>query len=166
MTTFIARDPEATRILSEELEKKIDAVNAHLVEARNETEKFIQTKNKLEGEAKELAVVKEKLTAEVLSLGSQRDGFLSEIAELKEKVEWLKKELVNVNKQLTELEAANKEEIGKLDVEREELKKRRNDLEGQESILRTFSKGLEEKEKKLDVYADRVKRLLDSVKSE
>ena len=166
MTNFMARDPEATKILSEELEKKIEGVNASMVAARNETEKFIQTKNKLEGEAKELAVVKERLAKEVLDLGVQKDTLNTEVLELNGSINQLRAELVRVNKELVALEVANKEELGKLDTERQELKKKRDDLEGQESVLRTFSKGLEEKEKKLDVYADRVKRMLDSIKPE
>lgn len=166
MTTFMARDPEATKILSEELEKKIEGVNAHMVAARNETEKFIQAKNKLEGEVKEAEAVKAELSLEIKGLISHRDDLMKEVVELDEKVKYLRNELVKTNKELEVVEVANKEGAEKLTTEREELKKKRDDLEGQESVLRTFSKGLEEKEKKLDVYADRVKRLLDSVKPE
>ena len=74
--------------------------------------------------------------------------------------------MADLRKQTSEAKQAREQEAQKATADKEEMIKRKSDLDGQESILKIYAKGLEEKEKKLDVYADRVKKLLDSVKNE
>ena|SRR3990167_7610639 len=166
MTDFISRNPEATKILSEELEKKIEAVNASMVAARDEAERFRGVKNKLEVEIRELETTKGTLAGEVTSLENQHDSLIIEGETLTQSVDQMQAQLADVRKQLSEAKHSNEEEQGKLEAERMDVAKRKADLDGQEAVLRTYAKGLEEKEKKLDVYAERVKRLLDATRPE
>lgn len=163
---FKSNELGSVNILSEELERKIGEVNTHLVNSQNEAEKAQIKKNILDGEITKLEETKKLLNEEVPKLEASKVSLNVDIEKLKveivEKV-FERDELIKENRRL---KADNEEERKVLDVEREELKKKKSDIEGQESVLRTVSKGLEEKEKKLDVYADRVKKLLDSVKPE
>lgn len=165
MTNFTPTGSSA-KILSDELEKKIEEVNASMVDARNKTEQFQDIKNKLEVGIRELEETKGKLDGEISLLRSEKESLGFDLQGLKDEIEPKKVELADLRKQTGEAKVANEAEKQKLVVEKEEIAKRKSDLDGQESILRTYAKGLEEKEKKLDVYADRVKRLLDSVKPE
>lgn len=157
---------ETTKILSEELEKKIEEVNASMVDARNKAERFQDVKNKLEVEIKGLEEAKRRLNEEIPSLQEQKMGLALNVEDLKDDIEIKKSEVADLRKQINEAKAENEAEKGLLVKEKEEIARRRSDVEGQEAVVRTVAKGLEEKEKKLDVYADRVKRLLDSVKPE
>lgn len=153
-------------ILSDELEKKIEQVNAHMVEARNEAEKSQIKKNTLDGEVTVLEEKKNILNEEITKLEASKVTLTIDVVKLKEEVVEKVKEKDDLIKESRILKSENEEEKRSLDVEREELRQQKLDISGRESVLRTVSKGLEEKEKKLDVYADRVKKLLDSVKPE
>ena len=153
-------------ILSDELEKKIEQVNAHMVEARNEAEKSQIKKNTLDGEVTVLEEKKNILNEEITKLEASKVTLTIDVVKLKEEVVEKVKEKDDLIKESRILKSENEEEKKSLDVEREELRQQKLDISGRESVLRTVSKGLEEKEKKLDIYADRVKKLLDSVKPE
>lgn len=164
--SFTPGQIESTKILSEELEKKIEQVNAHMVSQRNEAEKFQLKKNELELQIKDLEQKQKTLKEEVDSLKLNKDDLASEIVLLEEDISLKKGELVELKKENESMIVKNREESGKLSVEKENLKKRAEDLAAQEATLRVYGKALEEKEKKLDVYADRVKQILNSVKPE
>lgn len=163
---FKTNNTETTKMLSEELEKKIEEVNFSMVDARNKAEKFQDIKNKLEVEIKGLEEMKGKLNEEIPLLRIDKDSLNLDLDNLEADIEAKKTELADLRSQINEAKKENEAEKGLLVKEKEDLVKRKSDIEGQEAILRTVAKGLEEKEKKLDVYADRVKRLLDSVKPE
>ena len=167
MTIFTpTRDPAATKILSEELEKKIDEVNKHLVDTRALTEKLQEKKNQLEIDVRNLETKKGTLLGEVSELKKEVDRLTNEVSKLEDRYSNLQATKVVLEKSIDDLSKLNTEEAGKLNIEKEELKKRKVDLDAQEATLRIYGKGLEEKEKKLDIYAERVKKLLDSVKPE
>ena len=166
MADFISHDPNAVKMLSEELERKIEEVNSSMVDARNKAENFQGIKNKLDGEIRDLEEVKKSLQLQIPPLQSEKDSLLAELQELKDSIESQKAEVADLRKQTSEAKQAREQEAQKATADKEEMIKRKSDLDGQESILKIYAKGLEEKEKKLDVYADRVKKLLDSVKNE
>lgn len=163
---FKASDPGSVKILSEELERKIEEVNSSMIDARNKTEQFQGVKNKLEGEIKELEEVKKKLNDEIPLLQNTKESLSADLQELKDNIEAQKIEVADLRKQTSEAKSEREQEAQKAVADKEEMIKRKDDLDGQESVLKIYAKGLEEKEKKLDVYADRVKRLLSSVKPE
>lgn len=166
MTNFLSRDPAATKILSDELEKKIDSVNKAMVDTRNETERLVGAKNSLEVEIRSLEEKKKGLGEEVKVLGEEQKLLLSALDSLEKSVKTSKESLAELTRELVDLKQANEEEKKLLLAEKEDVKKRKEDLSGQEAVLRTVAKGLEAKEKQLDVYAERVKKLLDSVRPE
>ena len=51
-------------------------------------------------------------------------------------------------------------------LEKEGLDNRKKELNSQESTIRVYAKSLEDKENKLDIYAERVKKMLSSLKPE
>ena len=163
---FNKNDPGSVKILSDELEKKIGEVNAHLVNSQNEAEKSQIKKNTLDGEIAKLEETKKTLNDEVPKLEASKVSLNTDIEKLKVEIVEKVLERDDLIRENRKLKTDNEEEKRILEVEREELKQKTIDIEGRESVLRTVSKGLEEKERKLDVYADRVKKLLDSVKPE
>jgi len=163
-TNFKAGDPGSVKILSEELERKIEEVNASMVNARNETERFQAQKNQLEEQIKNLQEKVKVLSEEVPLLQDQKSSLKSDLISLDESINERKIESSDLKKQNEEIKASNKEESDKLVLEKAAIEKRKTDLDAQEATLRVYGKGLEEKERKLDIYADRVKKLLDSVK--
>jgi len=164
MTTFKSSNPETTRILSEELEKKIDEVNAHMVEQRSKAEEFQLKRNQLEQDVKELEEKKKELSKEVSLLEGRINSSAIEIKSLEESIVSKKSELSELRKSNDEMTALNKKESDLLAVQKETLLKKQEDLDAKESAINIYGKSLEEKEKKLDVYATRVKQMLGSLK--
>lgn len=162
---FKTNDVGSVKILSEELERKIEEVNASMVAARNETEKFTERKSKLEVDVRDLKDTHKKLSEEVDLLRENEKSLLFGLGEVRERINQQKIELKDLEKQALDVKILHEENEKKFIAEREEIAARKADLDSQETVLRTYVKGLDEKEKKLDIYAEHIKKVLDSLKS-
>ena len=162
---FKSNDAGSMNILSEELERKIAEVNSSMVSARDQAEKYQENKNKLEVEIRDLETVHKKLSEEIIVLKETEKTVLFGLGEVRERTSQQRAELAELEKQTQEIKMANEEEAKKFAAERAELEKQKEELDSQEKVMRTFSKGLEEKEKKLDIYGEHIKKVLDSLKS-
>src|SRR3990167_8735321 len=96
MTDFKSTTPGTASILSNELEKKIEEVNASMVEARVAAEKSQLNKNTLDGEIRDLEVKKESLEGEVPRLKAEIDALVV----LKDS---LKVEITDLNSELNSI---------------------------------------------------------------
>lgn len=166
MANFISPGSESVKMLSDELEKKIEEVNISMVFMRGEAARFMKMKDELELNVKELEDKKVNLNQEIPPLQDRKDSLSSDLMSLRDDIRKSTNELKEINNQIDNAKLENEEEIKKITVFREEMQRREKELKDQEAVLRVYATGLEAKEKKLDVYADRVKRLLDSVKSD
>jgi len=164
MTIFRSTNPEASRILSEELEKKIEEVNKSMVQARDEAERFRDIKNKLDVEIRDLQTTKNNLQETIESLKVEEIDLVAKVGTMISDLNEKTLVLQDLNKQIAEAKVKNDEELHRLGQEKEVLRKRNEELDTKESAINIFARSLEDKEKKLDLYAERVKSMLGALK--
>lgn len=139
--------------IPDELEQKIERANQYLIEAREEAEKFEETKN--------------QTAQQVVDLVNAR-----ELA--KEKLGWVEKNISEAEAVLVGVNDGIKTASGNLSIlndkiataslELEGLEKSKSEIKEKEKATRELIKELSEKEKKLDEGIEKVKQALETLK--
>src|SRR3990167_6355476 len=145
MSEFNTTNPNTIKVLPDELEKKIEAVNQSLSGARDAAERFEALKVEKEKEVSNLEKFISDQQKELATLSDRKDTLTISFVDFQTKVLSGKKELETVNQEVK----LAKEELDKIntqvEIEKEAYNKRKEELEGRERSLRIYEKSLEER---------------------
>ena len=160
-----SKTSEPGQVLPDELDAKIQAVNEHLVAAKQSTEKLIEEKKVLtdsvailKGTIVTLEASKIEFVDDISSLGNEKVSLTDEVKVLKSIKEALDQEIVVARNVLVGEQEKVKGLHQQLEIKEQEVKNK-------EVALNVFAAGLDERKKKLDSYEDKLKRIADQFKT-
>lgn len=149
----------------DELDNKIQSMNLYLVEGRNELEQLKKLKLNLEQEISVVSTEKDVILSKILKLKEECDNLNLTKKDIGDNIVRLKNDYVaekNIFDAICKEREMKEDEINRT-ISGIEI--REKDLVDKELTMRIYAKSLEEKEKKLDAYADKLKRFIDQIKS-
>ena len=155
----------APQVLSDELEKKIEEVNLSLAQAKESADKFNQIKERHEKEILTLEDKKKNLQDELVRIDALTSSAKKEKEAYQNNIQEAKNELSDLEDKVKIARDEYEAEMAKSISLVAGLEQREKEVSSKESAIRAYANGLEEKEKKLDAYAERVRRMIDSLKS-
>ena len=164
MSEFNKITTEPAKVLPDELEKKIELVNKSLSDARANTERLEGVRSQKE---KDVAALEAKLAdlGEKESQFKERSNSLTaQSINLENQVLGKKKELAEVTEALRLAKASLEELNAQIDLAKQGLEKQREEVAGRERSAKIFEQSLIERERKLDAYTEKVRRMIDAMK--
>lgn len=163
MTNFMGQRGPLT--VSDDVEKKIEEVNKYLVTAREEADKAAQYRTKLQSQIDELEATKSKLVEDIFSLETKaatvkenKEANEAEIRQARVTLDEIKLNIGSVKKEHDDTVESTRAILA-------DIEKQLTEIASERSALRAYASALDEKERKLDTYNEKIKRTIDSLKT-
>lgn len=151
--------------VSDDIEKKIEEVNVYLNTARADGKKFEERKILLETEVAELEAKKDSLSRDASTLHEQ----LSTTKKNKElqdvDIRSGREILSTLHQNISLAKKEYDETVEKTKAIFFEIDEAKKEISTERSALRAYASALDEKERKLDAYNEKIKRMIDAMKT-